>query len=139
MTKEKLQGKYVLYQLLNQNLESLKQQLEIVEQQFIEVKSTMLSIDDLKGMGGSNEIFLPLGSGCYGKGEVTDNKEILVNVGAGIFVNKKTASAKSFLDERVKELEKAGGEIQSQMERIVKQLNELGVEIQELVRQGEKP
>ena len=139
MSKEKVQEKYVLYQLLNQNLESLKQQMQLVEQQFIEVKSTIMSIDDLKGMGEKNEIFLPLGSGCYGKGKITESNEMLLNVGAGVFVNKEAAAAKSLLEKRVKELERAGEEIQAQMERILKQMNELGVEIQELARGEEKP
>ena len=139
MSREKLQEKYVLYQVLNQNLESLKQQLELVEQQFIEVKSTTLSIDDLKKTGGKNEIFLPIGSGCYKKGNITENKDILVNVGAGLFINKKAVDAKSFLEKMVRKLEQASNEIQAQMERILKQMNELGVEIQELAKQGEKP
>jgi prefoldin alpha subunit len=138
MSKEKLQEKYVLYQLLNQNLESLKQQMELVEQQFIEVRSTMLSIDDLKKIGEKNEILIPLGSGCYGNGKVTDSGGVLVNVGAGIFMNKKSMDAESFLNERVKELENASNEIQAQMERIAKQMNELGVEIQEMARKEGK-
>lgn len=138
MSKEKLQEKYVLYQLLNQNMESLKQQFELVEQQFIEVKSTMMSLEDLNKSGENNEIFLPLGSGCYGKGKVTDNKGVLVNVGAGVFVNQKMAAAKSFLDKRLKELENANNEVQAQMERVAKQMNELGVEIQEIAKQEGK-
>ncbi len=134
MSKEKLQEKYVLYQLLNQNLESLRQQLQLVEQQFIEIKSTTMSIDDLKGMGEKNEIFLNIGSGCYGKGKITENDEILVNAGVGIFIKQKAEEAKSFLEERIKELEKASNEIQAQMERVAKQMNELGLEIQEIVR-----
>jgi prefoldin alpha subunit len=134
MSKEKLQEKYVLYQLLNQNLESLKQQFDLIQQQFIEVKSTVMSIDDLKKTEEKNEIFLPLGSGCYGKGKITDKNDIMVNVGAGIFVNKKSADAKLFLDKRVKEIEKASGEIHEQMERIVRQMNELGLQIQEMAQ-----
>jgi prefoldin alpha subunit len=138
MSKEKLQEKYILYQLLNQNLESLRQQMQLVEQQFLEIKSTMMSIDDLKGMGEKNDIFLNIGSGCYGRGEITENDEILVNIGAGLFIKQKALSAKSFLDKRIKELERASKEIQEQMERIAKQMNELGFEIQEIARK-EKP
>lgn len=134
MSKEKLQEKYVLYQLLNQNLESLKQQFDLIQQQLIEVKSTLMSIDDLGKTGEKNEIFLPLGSGCYGKGKITEKNDIMVNVGAGIFVNKKSADAKLFLDKRVKEIDKASEEIHEQMERIVRQMNELGLQIQEMAQ-----
>ncbi|MEE9323484.1 MAG: prefoldin subunit alpha [Candidatus Aenigmarchaeota archaeon] len=139
MSKENLQEKYVLYQLLNQNLESLKQQMQLVEQQFIEVKTTMLSIEDFKKVGEKNEIFLPLGSGCYGKGKITENNEILVNIGAGVFADKKRVDANSFLEKRVGELEKASDEIQAQMERVAKQMNVIGSEIQELSKQEGKP
>lgn len=138
MTEQKLQEKYVLYQLLNQNLESLKKQMEMVEQQSLEVKSTIVSIDDIKAIKEDNEVFLPLGSGCYGKGKITSKNDVLVNGGAGIFMNQKADKAKLSLKEREKELEKAGETIKEQIERVSRQLNSLGLEIQHLAQQKSK-
>jgi prefoldin alpha subunit len=138
MTEQKLQEKYILYQLLNQNLESLKQQMEMVAQQSLEVRSTMLSIDDIKGIKDENEVFLPLGSGCYGKGKITSRNDVLVNTGAGIFMNQKAEQARLSLEEREKELQKASETIKEQIERVVKQLNGLGLEIQHLAQQKSK-
>ena len=132
MSKEKLQEKYVLYQILGQNLESLNQQMKIVEQQFAEVKMTALSLDDIKKVEKNNEIFLPLGSGLFGKGMITEKNSMLVNAGAGIFLNKNLTEAKKTLEEREKELEKASVEIREQAQKVTKQINELSIEIQEL-------
>ncbi len=134
MPDKKIQEKYVLYQLLAQNLEALKQQLQIIEQQFVETRTTMESVENIEKTNEKNDIFLSIGSGCYGKGKITDRKDILVNVGAGILINKKIADAKSFLRERISTLERMAREIQGEMELVAKQMNELGIEIQELAQ-----
>ncbi len=140
MTDEKLSEQYVLYQILAQNLETLKQQLQFVEQQMLELRSTLMSIDDVKKMGEKNEILLPLGSGCYGSGSITDRGRILVNAGAGIFINEEIGSAKALLEQRTAEVERAGAEIQQQAEKIIAQMNEIAMVIEEAARkEGGKP
>jgi len=135
MDKEKLSERYVLYQILAQNLETLKQQLQLVEQQVFELRSTLMSMEDIKKLDEKNEILLPLGSGCYGSGMITDGKNILVNAGAGVFINEDMGAAKSLLEERLAEAEKAGKEVQTQAEKIIVQMNEIASEIQEAARQ----
>lgn len=130
-SKERLSEKYILYQILMQNMESMKEQLELVEQQLIELKSTSMSMEDMEKMSESNEIFLPLGSGCFGSGKITDTKKMLVNVGAGVFISKDVKSARSSVESNFKELEKAGVELEEQMKKTVGQINEIATEIQE--------
>ncbi len=135
MVDEKLQEKYVLYQLLQQNLESLRQQLELVERQLIEIKTTELVFRDFKNKKGIDDVLIPLGSGCYGKAKITDVKSVLVNLGANVMVNKTLESAELFLKRREEELEKVGREIQEQMIRVANEINEIAVEIQRLARE----
>jgi prefoldin alpha subunit len=132
MSEKELQEKYILYQLLQQNLENLRQQLEFVERQFIEIKNTQGVFRDFKKRKGSDDVLIPLGSGCYGSGDVQDLKNVLVNVGANIMVSKRVESAKLFLNEREKELEKAGKEIQEHMIKTAKEINETVMDIQKL-------
>ena len=137
MSKEKLNEKYIIYQILAQNIEGLKKQLEMVEEQLIELKSTSLSMDDLEKISESNEIFLPLGSGCFGKGKITDNKKILVNAGAGVFMNEDLKNAKLSIEGNFKELERAGMEIEEQMKKTITQMNGLASEIQAMAQKEE--
>lgn len=139
MPSENLNEKYILYQILAQNMESLKQQMQLVEQQLFELNSTLMSVDELKKMDDKNEIFLPLGGGCFGKGKITENKRILVNVGSGIFINEDVEDARSLLGGRIREIERAGKEIEMQAEKIAGQMNELAVEIQKMAQaEGKK-
>ena len=133
--KTKLNEKYIIYQVLAQNLEALKQQLEFVEQQMIELKSTSMSMEDVVKTGAENEIFLPLGSGCFGRGKITDGKKVLVGVGAGVFLEKDAKDAKAFVEKNFNEVEKAGLEIEEQMKTTVGQMNHIAGEIQGMAQQ----
>jgi prefoldin alpha subunit len=135
---EKLNEKYIVYQILAQNLESLKQQMQLVEQQLFELNSALMSLEDLHKMDDQNEIFLPLGGGCFGKGKITENDKILVNVGSGIFLDENTEGAKKLLQERLREIERAGKEIEDQAEKIALQMNELAAEIQKMAQMESK-
>jgi prefoldin alpha subunit len=135
MSKEKLQEKYILYQLLQQNLESLREQLELVERQFIEIKTTEQVLNDLKNRKGSDDVLVPLGSGYYGNGKVMDLETVLVNLGANVMISKKLKAANVFLREREKELERVSKEIQEQMAKVVDQINKTAMDIQKLARE----
>jgi prefoldin alpha subunit len=134
---QKLQEKYVMYQLLAQRLETLKQEMVLAEQQVLEIRSTLSSVEDMKKMNDKNEILLPLGSGCYGSGKITDSRSVLVNIGSGIFLNKSTEKAGEFLEERAEEIRKAGKQIEEQAENIAAQMNHLAEEMQELAEKHE--
>jgi prefoldin alpha subunit len=132
MASEKLNEKYILYQVLAQNLEGMKQQIEMVEQQLLELRSTLLSMEDVNKLNDTNEIFVPMGSGCFSRGKITDSKKILVGVGAGVFVDRDMESAKTLINERFNEIEKAGMEIEEQMKNIANQMNTLAADIQSI-------
>jgi len=136
MSKEKLQEKYILYQLLQQNLESLREHLELIEGQLIELKTTQQVLNDLKGGKSVTDVLIPLGGGCYGKGEVKDIKTFLVNLGANVMVDRKMESLKPLLEKREKDLERAGGEVQEQMIKTANQINETALEIQSMAKKG---
>ena len=85
------------------------------------------------------DVFIPFGSGCFGKGTVVDKNKILVNIGSGLFMNKKIVESKTLLEKRMKDIERANEELDMHIERVTKQLNEMGAEIQQLTQQQNKP
>ncbi|KAL4997168.1 Prefoldin [Aspergillus recurvatus] len=58
-----------------------------------------------KGTEGKDEILVPLTSSLYVKGRLTDREKVLVDVGTGYYVEKTTAKAIEFYEQKVKELE----------------------------------
>ncbi|KAL3480196.1 Prefoldin [Aspergillus californicus] len=58
-----------------------------------------------KGTQGKDEILVPLTSSLYVKGRLVEREKVLVDVGTGYFVEKTTAKAIEFYEQKVKELE----------------------------------
>ncbi|RMJ22876.1 prefoldin subunit 5 [Aspergillus sp. HF37] len=58
-----------------------------------------------KGTDGKDEILVPLTSSLYVKGRLTDRGKVLVDVGTGFYVEKTTAKAIQFYDDKVKGLD----------------------------------
>ena len=60
-----IQEKFVLYQLLNQRLEEIKQHATIIQQKMIEVETTKIAIGGIKDVNEEKDILIPLGSGFF--------------------------------------------------------------------------
>jgi len=138
MADQEIQEKYILYQLLTKNMESLKEQFDVIQREFMEMRSATDSIEEIKKLGSKNEVLIPLGGGCYGKGKITENDSILVGIGSNLFLDEESSSAKKTITERGKELDKVSDEVKERMERVATELNKIGTQIQELSKKRGK-
>ncbi len=135
--EEESQGKILLYQLLQAQLEELRKQSLMIENRVIEMETTEHALEEIKGTGKGNDTLVPLGSGCFAHGSVK-GPGVLMDIGAGIMVNRSAASARSFLEERKKEIKDASRKVQVQMENVSGNLNELTPEIEKIVRERQQ-
>ena len=133
--KQKVQQKLILYQLLQRHLEELRQQALLLERTFIEIETTRQTVSDLKKAKEGNETLVPLGSGFYTHGRVSNTKSLLVDIGVGILVEKDTVSTDDVLDNKRKELENASRELQDEMGNTLKKMNELGMELEKMTKE----
>lgn len=130
--KQEVQQKLIFYQLLQRHLEQLREQAMLLERMFIEIETTKQTVGDMKKLKEGNEILVPLGSGFYTHGKVSDTKRLLVDLGMGILVKKDTKSTDNVLENRRKELDNASRELQNDMVNTVKKMNELGMELERM-------
>ena len=65
----------------------------------------------LKEKGKGKEIMVPLTSSLYVPGIMEDNENVLVEVGAGYFIEKSTEKAKEYCEKKVKMLNENGGKV----------------------------
>ena len=68
---------------------------------------------------------VPLGIGIYVKSVVYPIDKVLVNVGAGVVVEKKKDDAVNFIEQRVKEFETAAKQLSSQKQQISYRMMEI--------------
>ncbi len=131
--QEELQQKFMLYQLLNQRIEEIKNQLNAVQQRMMELETTNQAVVDIGEIKKDTEVLIPLGSGLYTYGKASVADKLLVDIGAGVMVKKPAADAKQSIEDKKKEIEDFSERLQKEAVAIVNKMNELGEELQKAV------
>ncbi|TAL47204.1 prefoldin subunit alpha [archaeon] len=131
---EQLQQKIEMYRMLEAKVSGLMKQKEMVVNKMLEVKTTVSSLDEMEKSNG--EILFPLGGEAWSTAKVFDKGSVVVEVGAGVALEKTFPEAKEILNKRVNELEKAMEEINKEYNESSEILNRLGPEIEKELSKG---
>ncbi len=103
--KEGLQQAYLQLQLIENQLNDLQEQVVHVENKKQELLNMNKSLGELDNNKSNVNSFSPLGLGVYVKSKVLDTKNLLVNVGADIFAEKKPAEISKSIKKQIKQFE----------------------------------
>jgi prefoldin alpha subunit len=133
--KAELQQKLIVYQLMQKRLEELQQQAMLVERKFAELDITQNTISDIGKAKKDDEMFFPVGSGVYVKGKVHEQRDMMVEMGAGLVSVKNSKSAQDFLEDKKKEIEKSGKELEKELKTTAEKMNEIANELQQVAGQ----
>lgn len=128
--ENKTQELYMEYKAIEENINQLQKQLEILTGHLVEMHSTNSSMDDLDKIKKGKEIFVPISSGIFAKGTISDTSEILVNVGANVVVSKDIASAKKLIQHQIDEMKKVHKKMVDEMEKMAQRAAELEAQLQ---------
>jgi prefoldin alpha subunit len=128
MQKE-LQEKIIVYRILEMKLNSLLRQRDLIASKILEVGGTLAGINEIEKSG---EILFPLGSDAYTFGKITEKNKIIVEIGAGIALEKSIEESKIFLEKRKTELENVLAQTQKDISEISSAMSQLSKEIQSL-------
>jgi|GEM_PF-1384509 len=135
--QESLQEKAILYQILQKHLENLGQNAVMLERRYEEIEATRMAVEDIEKLKEKNDILIPLGSGLFSYGRITEPGKMLVDAGAGMFTDKDSESSKALLAEKKGEIENLAGELQNEMSEISSRLNIVAAELEGMSRQPE--
>lgn len=132
--EEELQKKYMEYQMMEQQVNAAKEQLGKFEQQFQEIENVKNALDDLHKAGEGTDILVPVSSGIFVIGKLTNNKKCKVNVGAGVCVEKSLEDTKKLLDKQVAEIEKYKKQVEEHIKTFAEQLQKSEKEMEDLIK-----
>lgn len=102
--KKKVQEMYMEFQMLSQQLQQSEKQIHDLKQQVNEVNATKQAIEELGKTETGKEILVPVSNGIFVKGELKENKELIINVGSNTAVTKSIPDAQKLMDEQKEEL-----------------------------------
>jgi prefoldin alpha subunit len=82
---------------------------------------------------------VPLGIGVYVKSSIYPIERVLVNIGAGVVIEKKKDDAMNFIEHRIKEFEIAAKQLSSQKQQISHRLMEIQNTVNSYISQMQQP
>ncbi|OGM93011.1 prefoldin subunit alpha [Candidatus Wolfebacteria bacterium RIFCSPLOWO2_01_FULL_47_17b] len=125
------QEKLIAYRVLEARIDSLLKQRELLANKLVEIQTTLESIDEIEKS--KDEIIFPLGSNAYMFGRAVDKDKIIVEVGAGIALEKNVTEARDILNKRKGGMENALTTLQRNIQEASDTMQTLEPEIQEMI------
>ena len=92
----------------------------------LELQATKDSIDDIKN---SESMIFPIGSEAHAYGKIINKNKLIVEVGAGICLEKSFEEAKDILSKRIEEMQNVLTNLQRDVEQNISALDHLRPEI----------
>ncbi len=134
--EKQLKEKLMAYRALESRISTLAKQQNMFASKTLEIQSTIESIDEIKK--GAKDILFPLGSAAYTKGAIADRNKLIVEVGAGVALEKTSDEAKMILEKRKKELEEAMGVLQKEIQSISAMMQKIELDAQGIIHKAQK-
>jgi len=136
MVEEKeLQEKILVFRLLESRFENMVKQRDVLASKIVELQTTLNTIDEMKT---GDDVLFSLGSSAYAKGKLSDKNKIIVEVGAGVVLEKGLDEAKQILSSRANEIQRVLMKIQREISEISSELERLEPEIQQIADEMNK-
>jgi len=136
MEKKNLRSKLLEFQLVESRLKVLESRRNLILSKIAEIERTIQCLNDVQ-KSGESEILLSIGSNVYVPGSLKKSEKFLVELGAGVIVEKNFEGARSFLEKRLKILENGIASIENEIVNLSQRLNELEREIRKKVEKVE--
>ena len=134
----------VLQHYLNeygQQMEMLSQQLQMIENGRAEAAA---AVETLTALAASEDgtVLLPVGGGASLRVKVLEPDRVLLSIGANVIVERQNAEARSFLEDRMLEMEASAKRLAETLGKIQGQANEVARRLDQIyraVQQGQAP
>ena len=134
--EKKLQEKMLAYRMLESRLNNMAKQRDMIVSKIMEIHSTLMTVEEIEK--GSEDVLFPIGSAAYIRGKPVDKEKIIVEIGAGVVMEKTPAEIKKLLEERKKELELATDSLGKEMQNIASSMQKIEADAQEMVIKAQK-
>ena len=112
-------------QLYQQRMEALQQQASLVQMSLQDMDNAVKALSALENQKAGHEMLVPIGAGSYVHATLSKPEQVLVNLGAGVSMEKSVADSKSVLHSRRTDLEKVLLETTGAMEQTENELMRL--------------
>lgn len=122
------------YQVLDQNIKQLQQQLETADQQIIAIMATIQSLDEYKTVKDGTEILVPLNNGIFTKATLKKEDSVLINVGSSVIVEKSIEDTKKLIEKQKEEIISIKEKMSINMNKLLEKASALEKELSQIMQ-----
>ena len=119
MNKEDIQRRYVEFQLIDQQIKHLQQQLLVLEQQAVEMSAIHDSLEGLKDIRPKTKAFATLGQGVFVEATLDETQHVIMDVGADVRVRKTVPEAQKAVQQQLDEIKKVSDSMETQVKKLL--------------------
>lgn len=123
--KQSEQNKYIQLQVVDQQARQLQQYLQTFDQQLLEIRSVITSLNELAKLKKGDSILAPIANGIFVKAKLENNQEVRVNVGNNTVVTKTIESAVKMLEGQEAEINQYRSDVLAKFDELLKQAEAL--------------
>lgn len=109
------------YQIAYQ-VEQMQKIIESIEAQLNEVNAIKESLEDFSKLEGKEELLFPLANGIFASGKLSGSKNLKMNVGNNVVVEKTVDEALELMQKQYDEIDNYKHELMKQMELLLSKL-----------------
>lgn len=128
MSKKDIDKKNELYmevKALDEQIKSMNAHLERIDEQIAELNSNKIVLNKFSDLKVGDELKVPITSGVYINAELKSKKKLLVNVGAGMTVEKTPEQVTKILDSQLTELVKYREQVITNIKALIDKIEEI--------------
>ncbi len=140
VTEQNLRESYVMLDTAKAQLEGLIKQQQLIQLAVDEHVRARETIKDLAKGAIGDEILIPLGADSYIHANISERRDAIVGVGAGVSILRTPEEAQKILDEKIDELSRAFKSITdkaSQLEGTIQELTDRVQSQMDVLRAGQ--
>jgi len=125
LSEEDIQKMAVSHQQMEYQAQAISQQINLVKASMGDCDKAIYTITGLEGIEEEHEMLVPIGSGANIMAKIIKVDKVIIEIGAGINVEKNSDEAKQNLMVRKEELTKFHEKLQTDLNELVTKIKEI--------------
>ncbi len=138
MDEEKIRERILILQQLQAESETVQRRIVELELVQADLDKTIESLEYFESLDGNVEALMNLGGGVFAYVDVKDSKKMLVDVGAGIIVEKQVKDAIETLKKKKEKVNENITKLDQLLQQIVEQARNIQEEIAKMQAQAKE-
>lgn len=137
--EEEIQQRYVQLQLISQQINQIREQLEYVSARIMEMDELNHNLEQMKSWEGRKEILAPIGMNTFVRAELKDSNEVIMDVGSKVMLSKSIESAKETNKLQIDELREFSLQITNELSRLSHEHSAIESELASIIQKTQAP